>query len=339
MSSRGILAVVACVLMASTVARSEEPGAEALKYFVGNWKAELTDKPSKLVPQGAKREVLQNIDWTLKKRFIIGREFRPSDGAKSLWLMTYDADSQSYPFWLFDNRSLLGAQWGGTWDHASRTWTGKSTDAPAGWTSQATSRFPDDKTDEMDAWMKNDSGELIFAAQGKKTRQPDSAATTTLALWNKAPSDAERPPESKPLDRLIGKWAATARSKVAEWTPGERQWTGKIVRTWVLDNHCLQDASENSLEDEGLSLTGYDPNASAYRNWWFDSEGHRTQASGQWDDATATFSYKSDLDGGLTARTTTHLIDNDHHDVHVLITDGGGKTYFDATWSVTRAKD
>jgi hypothetical protein len=153
------------------------------------------------------------------------------------------------------------------------------------------------------------------------------------------PSDAARPPESKPLDRLIGKWTATVRAKVAEWTPEERQWTSKIVRNWVLDNHCLQDASENSLGDEGLSLTGYDPNAGAYRNWWFDSEGHRTQASGKWDDATATFSYKSDLDGGLTSRTTVRLIDNDHHDVHVLITDGDGKTYFDTTWSVTRAKE
>jgi hypothetical protein len=58
-------------------ARADEPGTEALKHFVGNWKAEVTDKPSKLVSQEAKREVQQNIDWLLKKRFIVGRELRP----------------------------------------------------------------------------------------------------------------------------------------------------------------------------------------------------------------------------------------------------------------------
>jgi hypothetical protein len=218
--------------------------------------------------------------------------------------------------------------------------TGKSTDAPAGWTSGATNHFPDDKSDEMDAWMKDDSGALIFATHATKTRQPDGAAATTLAIWNKeAPPDGERPPETKPLDRLVGKWNAKARSKVAERTPEERKWTTKIVRTWVLDNHFMQDASEDSTGGENLSLTGYDPNASVYRNWWFDSEGHHAQASGQWEEATAMFSYKSDLEGGFTSRTTIHLIDNDRHDVQVLVRNGDGKSYSDTTWSVTRAKE
>ena len=51
-----------------------------------------------------------------------------------------------------------------------------------------------------------------------------------------------------------------------------------------------------------------------------------------------TLSMNSDLGNGLTSRTAMRFIDKDNHDARVVVTDGDGKLYFDAKWTVTRRK-
>jgi hypothetical protein len=100
----------------------------------------------------------------------------------------------------------------------------------------------------------------------------------------------------------------------------------------------VEDASEDSTRQQGYSLIGFDPQAMAYRSWWFNSEGYTSHATGTWNAATEIFSFKSDLEGGLTSHTTGKFADKDHHQVHVVVTDGDGKVYFDTTWTVSRRK-
>lgn len=334
--------LAAVFLLAATVRNvmaDEQEDAKALPHFVGNWLAHSEDKPSKLVPDGRKFDVQQAIGWTLKKRFIVGHEIR-SDGIKTLWLMTYDPKSQSYPFWLFGH-DVFGGEWNSTWDDATNTLTGKATDTPQGWTSHGVNHFPDAKTDEFAGWMKDDSGNLIFESITKKTRLPEAAGEKILADWSK-PGKANpalpQSPELKVLDRMIGDWDTKNDSKVAVWTPEEKHWTSKLTRQWVLDGHFVQENSQDSTSEEGLSLVTFDSREMTYRGWWFSSEGHTAKNTGTWDEAKQTFSFKSDLEGGLTVRSTWKFTDKDHHDVTVVVTDGDGKTYFDTTWAASRRK-
>ena len=68
-------------------------------------------------------------------------------------------------------------------------------------------------------------------------------------------------------------------------------------------------------------------------------EGHHNKTVGDWDEATATVSFKADLDDGLVARSSVQFTDKDHHIWKVVIKDGDGKLYFDTEWTVTRRKE
>ena len=116
---------------------------KVLDHFVGNWKTNVTVKPSKSSPDREERSASESTEWMLNDRFIIGREISQPDGMKSLWLMTYKPISRTYPFWYFDAGENAGGQWSGKWDAASKTMTSIATDTPKGWTSQGTNHFPD----------------------------------------------------------------------------------------------------------------------------------------------------------------------------------------------------
>jgi hypothetical protein len=345
MKHRLIAAVVSVLLVPMAAPSAEEEarprgdGFEALDHFVGVWKTDVTDKPAKWLPKGAKRNVQESTSWILKDRFILGREVSQPDGVKSLWLLTYDPQAKTYPLWYFNTTGVLGGEWSGTWDAASKTYTAKATDTPKGWTSRGTNHFPDKNTNRAAVWMKDDAGTLLFESVAKKTRQPAQAGTKTLAEWSKARNPAaKQPPEMKVLERLVGRWDAKAVFKPAASTPKEVRTTSKITRTWVLDDRFLQDTSEGSDGSESFSLVTYDPQQKAYRSWWFNSEGHTSKSTGQWDAASQTILFKEDLGKGLTSRASVRFIDKDRHDWIVIIKDSDGKLYFHGEWTVTRRK-
>src|SRR4051794_27931867 len=113
---RLIVAVILCVIVLQADAKGQEQGTpkadgmNVLGRFVGAWNTEVTDEPAKSLPDGAKRNVQQSVNWALKDRFILGRELSQTDGLKSLWLMTYNASAKSFPFWFFNNKGVLGGE-------------------------------------------------------------------------------------------------------------------------------------------------------------------------------------------------------------------------------------
>jgi hypothetical protein len=340
MPRRMISAVVlTAFLMTAAVSPAAEPdGAKVLGHFVGSWHTEVTVKPSQSSPDGAKGTVSEYTTWTLKDRFVLGREISQPDGVKSLWLMKHDPDSNSYPFWFFNSNGVLGGEWSGTWDEASKTWTARATDTPRGWTSRGTNHFPDKKSNHVTVWMKDESGTLQLDIESEKSRQADDAGQKTLAAWSKTEKfDAPLSPEMKVLERLIGTWDTVAVAKPAEWTPKEARTTSTNTRTWVLDKSLVMESSQNSDGKEGLNLFTYDPKQKAYRHWWFGSEGHSTKSTCQWDDVSETTSFRSE-DNGLTSRGAMRFIDDDHHDHRLVVTDGDGKLYLDMKWTITRSK-
>ena len=332
--------VLAALLQTAAKAPAEElGGAKVLGRFVGSWHTEVTVKPSASSPDEAKGTVNEYTAWALKNRFVLGREISQLEGVKSLWLMKHDPDSNSYPFWFFNSKGVLGGEWSGTWNEASKTWTARATDTPKGWTSRGTNHFPDTKSNHVAVWMKDESGTLQLDTEARKTRQPDEAGKKTLAAWTKTEKpDTPLSPEIKVLERLIGTWDVVAVSKPTEWTPKEVRTTSKVTRTWVLDRSFVLDTSKASDGHEGMSLITYDSRQKAYRSWWFSSKGHTSKSTGQWDSVTETMSARSDYGNGIRSRLITRFIDENHHDVRVVTTDGDGKLYFDTKWTLKRSK-
>lgn len=315
-------------------------GFKVMDHFVGNWRTEVNDKPSKFVPNGGKFIDLESTSRTLKGRFILGRQIRQGGGEKSLWLMTYDPKGDSYPFWFFSSGGVLGGEWSGKWDEQSRTWSARATDTPAGWTSGGGNQFPDEKTVKVTVWMKDETGAVLLDSTAEKTRQPDANRKAMLASWSESGKPAQpAPPELKVLERLVGSWDAAAVFKPAEWTPKEERSTSKVTRKWVLDGWFLQDTSEISDGSESISLLGYDAGQKKYRGWWFNSEGHRNKSFGDWDEASGTLSFRADLEDGLVSTSSVKFIDTDHHVWKVEVKDAGGKLFFEGEWTVRRRKD
>jgi hypothetical protein len=241
---------------------------------------------------------------------------------------------------MFDNKGIYGGEWSSTWDEATKTFTGKATDTPKGWTSSGSNRFPDKNSNHATFWMKDESGTLLFGLEAKKARQPNDSGEKVLATWSKL--EKADPPlslELKVLERLVGSWDVVGISKPAAWTPKEVRTTSKVTRKWVLDGHFLQDTTEASDGQEMFSLMTFDSQVKKYRSWWFSSEGDNNKSSGDWDGATETISLKSNLDEKLVGQTSVRFVNKDRHVVKMEIKDGDGKLYFDGEWAVTRRKE
>ncbi len=170
---RGLLqATILSFLVITTKAYAQDAndadGLKPLNHFVGVWKTAVTDKPTKALPNGAKRTDSEFTSWILKDRFILGRQTSQPSGDKFLWLMTHDSKTNTYPLWFFSSNGVLGGEWSNTWDEANKTLTGKATDTPAGWTSHGTNIFPDENSDHVSVWMKDDAGTLLFDSEARK---------------------------------------------------------------------------------------------------------------------------------------------------------------------------
>ena len=147
-----------------------------------------------------------------------------------------------------------------------------------------------------------------------------------------------KPPELKVLDKLIGDWDFKMVSKVAEWTPNEVQVTGTLTREWILDGRFVQEKGKQSDGVEALVTFTYDAGRKAYRSWHFSSTGLISQSQGKWDEASESLLFQSDMDNGMTATSTLHIIDNDTHEWTAIVKDKAGKVFFDGGGKCTRRK-
>jgi hypothetical protein len=333
--------ILANIFAVFSNACAEQPDElKPLNHFVGAWDIAVTHAPTPALAAGAKSNAQEHMCWFLKDRVVLSRGLSQPDGVKSLWVLTYDPNKKSYPMWYFNTAGVIGGEWRGTWDEASKTLTSSATDTPAGWTSKGTNQFPDKQSSLAAAWMKDDAGTLLFSMEWKKTRQSAEAGEKILAAWAKPEEiGAQKTPEMKILERLAGTWDSAAVFKVAEWTPEEVKSKSKVTRTWVLNNQFLQDISVSADGNESLGLFTYDARMKAYRSWWFSSEGHNNKSSGSWDAATETFTFKTEMENGLKSQNTVQLIDKDRQEWRVLVKDEAGKLYFCGEWSLTRHKE
>lgn len=320
-------------------ARSATPASPAeIDRFVGIWNTEAVHKPSKSAPAGGQSTARESTSRILNGRFVRGRELSRPDGVKSLWLMTYDPKTNSYPFWFFNSAGVLGGEWSNTWDADALTFVGKATDTPRGWTSGSKNHFPDANTNEASAWMKDDAGALIFEFEARKTRQPVQPEDTIAAEWARPADATALTDERKVLDRMIGAWDAEIVTKPAEWTPKELRTTASVTREWILNGQVVATSTKISDGQEHLNLSAYDAQARVYRNWWFSSDGNHNKAAGTWDSATQSLKFSATRDDGLKFESVMRVADADRQEWEVKVTGRDGKVYFENATTATRRK-
>jgi Protein of unknown function (DUF1579) len=329
------ISFLAICLIVPTVYAVEPTPEQVMEKFVGAWRNEDVQTTA----DGRKKASHELITKELKGRYLIGRDTNLQNGVKTLWLMTYDPQQKDDISTFFNSHDLHGVQWRGSWDEASQTHTSHSSDAPAGWTSEAASRFVTKDRVEATAWMKDAQGKSILDMTFTKTRQSDDVREKWLAAWQ---ADSEKVPELSPelklLDRLAGTWDVTAESKKAEWTPADISIKSKVVRSWVLNRTYLQDISTGADGTESISLNTYDPKRSEYRAWWFSSEGYTSKSTGQADQTGNAILWKSTLPTGQTSNGSVTILDADNQVWKFIITDAADKVYFDCVWHCVRAK-
>ncbi len=161
------------------------------------------------------------------------------------------------------------------------------------------------------------------------------AVSAAVALGGEGPA---KPPELKVLERFVGTWDAESVSKPAVWTPKEVRAKYVEVRELILDGWFVESKGRAADEkgDSTIWMMTYDLARREYREWLFVTGGFSIQWSGQWDEATKTFSFTGDAGNGVTSKGTTHFIDKDHIEFSILATDSDGKVYQDMKGNMTR---
>ena len=326
------------VMGTRTTSADDKGGGDVLDRFVGVWKVSDTVKPAKWTPEGGKIAEQESTVWALKRRLVLIRAINPAEKRKSLWIATYDAKQNAYPFWGFDSRGLSGAQWRLTWDAPANKAVGHATDLARGWTSGGSNHFTDADTNVIEHWIKNENGDLMFHHIGKKERQPAKSEAAVVAAWKKHEPADNLPAELKVLDRMVGTWDAVSTMKPAEWTPDGGRSTMKITREWILNGRFVMDTPLHSNGQEGMTIIGFDPNQKVYQGWRFNSEGEfpRSPFKGSWNAKSQTLSYVGKLEDGKTNRSSVRFFGRNQEVWEIKVTDADGKVYFDMDTIATR---
>jgi hypothetical protein len=147
--------------------------------------------------------------------------------------------------------------------------------------------------------------------------------------------DFKQGKEWKALNRYVGVWE----DEVAVTVPEPKQGRGSNTTAWTLGDRFLQMKSKTDLDNaEQMHLFTYDPNRRAIRWWLFSSLGQASAATGSWDEATSTFTYKVEDTGPASVIITDHFTDDDHHEWKLIVKDADGKVVFETSGKATRQK-
>jgi hypothetical protein len=150
-----------------------------------------------------------------------------------------------------------------------------------------------------------------------------------------AGNDFKQSKEWKALNRYVGTWDNQATVTVPEL----KQLRQTPTAAWILGERFLQLKEKSEDGAEWVHLFAYDQNRRAMRWWSFSSLGHSGVATGTWDEATRTFSFKTEDTGPMSGTLTDRFTDDDHHEWRCTWKDADGKVVYDVSGKVTRQKN
>jgi hypothetical protein len=292
------------------------PETKVLERFVGTWRMDQTMKTA----DG--REI--TLTGFATHKLVLGGRFLESTSVSNpgehqvLQLSIYDDKQRIYRSWYFDSNGQSG-EWKGTWDNDSKTWT-QTANLGHGHTATSTFRFVDDATIASSLTGRRSDGTLSVEIRGTFTRQKDAKPV----VRKESKERSSNPPELTVLEKLVGKWTDEGVNRVAEWTPEEVRFETISDSIWILGGKCIL-----QVKPDAMFLYTFSENEKAYKFWHFNANGYVHEWTGEWDENTQTFTWKTDLDGSeiLSSVLTQVFSDDDSSEWSAIATDKQGKVY------------
>lgn len=149
-------------------------------------------------------------------------------------------------------------------------------------------------------------------------------------------------PELRVLEPLIGTWDEVMTNKATEWMPKAEKSTSVTKRAWSLGGHVIRgEGTWMPAKNDFLHLMSYDPEAKVYYTWYFDAGGGmpRGVTKGTWDEKTWMMTWHETDAAGNKSVGTTKVIDKDHTEWALVVTDPNGTVVLDLTGKCTRRKE
>jgi hypothetical protein len=277
-------------------------------------------------------------EWVVAKRFLRSKTRRQPGNQEIIQLWAYDPLRKEYRSWYFNSLGEAG-EWTGHWDEGTKTLAGKS-----GTTGVGKARLIDRDTLAWSVVARDQDGQVVLDLRGKSSRRK---APPDRARDEQARPGPPKPPELRVLDRLVGTWTwdltgfemPDVAAKGAESRPKKVATTaGTFTWEWVLDGRFLQEKSIDHLEEvEGLGMWTYDSRKKAFRIWRFGPNGTAVEFVGKWDEGSRTLSYEAEAKG-ITSKATERFLNNDTHEMKVILHDKEGKEQAHMEGKLTRRK-
>ncbi len=143
----------------------------------------------------------------------------------------------------------------------------------------------------------------------------------------------KRSEELKVLERFIGNWETTITIKAT----GEKYHTTESRKWSKAGQFVLSEDLNLSTKKEAHFLLTYDPNAKAYRTCFID-EGNTIMLLGSWDKETQTMKWTGTDSVGNKHAGSNRLIDKDHFEWSLAVSDPDGKVLVELSAKQTRRK-
>ena len=160
------------------------------------------------------------------------------------------------------------------------------------------------------------------------------AATTVTQATHADDAQENRSAELQVLDRLfIGTWE----SVVTNNTTGEKSNTVEKRRWSKAGSFILSEDMNLSTKQEAHFLITYDPNGKKYRSCYIDQNGAAI-INGTWDEDTDTMEWSGIDFAGNKSAGKTRLIDKDHIEWSLVITNPDGKVLVELSTKQQRSK-
>jgi len=158
------------------------------------------------------------------------------------------------------------------------------------------------------------------------------ASAASQAVAQPASNDFKQTKEWKALNRYVGSWG----HRVSVTVPQTEQSRLFQMAAWTVGGRFLQIKLTLDDASESMYMLTYDPNRQAIRCWFFSSAGDTSVATGHWDEATNTFSFKAENPPRVSITLADHIIDDDHHDWKVTIKDAADRIVYEASSQAAR---
>ena len=111
-------------------------------------------------------------------------------------------------------------------------------------------------------------------------------------------------PARQVLERFVGTWKTEVRIHYADPPARDFKASGKAEGREILDGRYVEFRSRTlDGRNSDLQIMTYDPKSASYRQWVFDADGYHHEATGHWDAASSTLTWKGEKGDALFSIT------------------------------------